>query len=1071
MNGNVTEQGIDLDLNWMSRTHVSGFTVFEGSLDTPQVVPKRLVYMTPDWKRAFIHTTQLAEKLGLEMSIASSPGWSETGGPWVTPPEGMKKMVWSEIALTGGVRFNGKLPPLPSASGTFQDFNVDLHRSNPGEGVLKPTPTFSADAVLLAYRQPTPERSQTDLSPVVTASGGSVNVAALSDGDVETPALSLPGGAPGDEAWVQFDYGKPQTIRSLTLATTDDIASIFGFENRSILPRLEASDNGLRFRTITEIDPSSIPQRTVAFPPVQARYFRVVFRTPTTAKQPEVHQITELVLRNGARINEFEKRAGFATVPDYYAIHDPVVAPEFTVPKSDVIQLTDKMRPDGSLDWTTPPGKWIVLRMGYSLTGHMNGPAPAEATGLEVDKLNAGFVRNYLDYYLKTYSTLVGPENMGKKGITFLLTDSIETGPTNWTNNMLEDFQRLRGYDPRPYLPALTGIIVDSTATSNRFLWDFRRTIAELLAQNHYGTISDILHQHGLRYQGEALEYHRPMLGDDIEMRSKMDIPMGALWDFPGKEDPGPSYVADIRGAASIAHIYGQNLVGAESMTSNGPDWGSSPNTLKRVADMEMALGVNHFEIHESTHQPLLDHKPGLTLGHYGQWFNRNETWADQARPWMDYLARGSYLLQQGRFVGDVAYFYGQEGPLTAVFGYAPQRDAPEGHGFDFINSDILLNRLSFRDDHLVTSTGMSYRLLYLGGTSQRMTLAVLRKIEELVQQGAIVDGQKPVDSPSLADDQVIFQRLADQLWGTHGNGSQPFHSYGKGRVYSGKSANKVLADLGLARDFDYSRPEPDTRLLFLHRQLAHSDLYFVSNFNPRAEQVQASFRVTGKIPELWDPSTGTTSPVSYRMNDDTTTVPLGLASYGSIFVVFRKPTAARSLDVPQPVETELADGDKILNRDWKVTFPPDWGAPPQAQFDRLMSWSENVDPGVRYFSGTATYSKAFEAPRAWFKPTAHLWLDLGTVAQVAEVELNGKPLGILWKNPYRVDLTAALKPGSNELKIKVTNLWVNRLIGDQQPEMTHKYTFTDIKPYVATWPLLPSGMLGPLRLTSAKTP
>ncbi len=368
------------------------------------------------------------------------------------------------------------------------------------------------------------------------------------------------------------------------------------------------------------------------------------------------------------------------------------------MPQSDVIDLTGKMKPDGSLDWTPPAGNWIILRIGSSLTGHENGPAPAEATGLEVDKLNKDYVKNYVDGYLKMYADTVGSEKMGSDGISYMLTDSIEVGPQNWTDHILDEFQARRGYDAHPWLPALTGVVIKSTEDTDRFLWDFRRTISQLIAENHYGEISDELHAHGMRYYGEALEQHRPSLGDDMEMRSKTDVPMGAMWTYAGNPTPEVDYIADLRGAASVAHVYGQNLVGAESMTSRGPAWSFSPNSLKKVADLEFALGVNRFEIHESAHQPVADLAPGLTLGPYGIWFNRNDTWAEQAKPWVTYLARCSDLLQQGRFNADVAYFYGEEGPLTAVFGWKAITDAPDGYAFDFVNSDVVLHQLSVKE-------------------------------------------------------------------------------------------------------------------------------------------------------------------------------------------------------------------------------------------------------------------------------------------------------------------------------------------------------------------------------------
>jgi hypothetical protein len=603
-----------------------------------------------------------------------------------------------------------------------------------------------------------------------------------------------------------------------------------------------------------------------------------------------------------------------------------------------------------------------------------------------------------------------------------------------------------------------------------------------------------------MKYYSEALEYHRPSLGDDMEMRSKADVPMGAMWTWAGSPGPDVDYLVDLRGAASIAHIYGQNLVGAESMTSRGPAWSFSPNSLKKVANLEFALGVNRFEIHESTHQPVPDLAPGLTLGPYGLWFNRNDTWAEQAKPWIDYLARCSYMLQQGHYSADVAYFYGEEGPLTAVFGWNGMDDAPDGYGFDFVNSDVILHELSMKDGQLVSPGGTNYRILYLGGRSQRMTLPVMRKIRELVTQGAVLVGQRPQDSPSLADDEKEFQRVADQIWGPRAAAGPTARKVGKGAVFTGMSAKDALEKLDVARDFQYKdvscafapwgrrdgqttgevtcdpRPEP-LSLMFLHRKLDDGDVYFVSNRLDRAEKVDATFRVAGKAPELWDPATGDVQPVSYDMADGRTTVPLSLDPDGSTFVVFRKPAPAgkNELKLAEPKVTAIDGLDQALNSDWSVRFELGKGAPHAADFERLVSWTEIPGPasddGIKYFSGTATYLKTIDIPASEIAHGAHLWLDLGDVRELAQVKVNGVDLGILWKTPFKVDVTSALKPGQNRLEIRVTNLWVNRMIGDQQPWSMKKYAFADFMPYKADSPLLPSGLLGPVRLIAETRP
>jgi len=367
-------------------------------------------------------------------------------------------------------------------------------------------------------------------------------------------------------------------------------------------------------------------------------------------------------------------------------------------------------------------------------------------------------------------------------------------------------------------------------------------------------------------------------------------------------------------------------------------------------------------------------------------------------------------------------------------------------------------NKLTVSDGRLATATGMSYRVLALDANARYMSIAVLRKIRDFVIAGAVVVGAKPLGTPSLADDQAEFQKIADQVWGP---------APGKGRVFATASIGDALRALRAPVDFEYVRPQGDTELAFVHRKLADGDVYWVSHRNARTETVEASFRVQGKAPELWHPDTGMVEPASYRIVGGCTTVPLHLEPNDAVFVVFRKAAPAPTRTLPQIEETKLM----ALTGAWGVSFQAGRGAPATASFDSLTSWHANADHGVKYFSGTGTYTKTIDADSGWFGKGARLWLDLGDVKNIAEVAVNGKPIGIVWKAPFRVDVTAALKPGPNSVEVKVTNLWVNRLVGDQQPDAAKKYTYTAMQFYRADSPLLPSGLLGPVELVAQKSP
>ncbi len=1078
MNGNITKEGIKLDLEWMHQAGLGGFQNFDAALSTPQVVDHRLAYMTPEWKDAFKYATTLADQLGMEEAIAGSPGWSESGGPWVPASEGMKKYVWSETVVEGGKPFHGVLAHPPSNTGAFQ--NLSIHDALSAPEGSKPIPQFYSDAAVVAYRRASSDVSLESLHPKMTTSGGSPDFAMLTDGDLEkTTGIPIP--AVGEVSWIQYEFAEPQTIRAITFVTKDPgwiealVAGIAAPEKN-----LEASDDGQNFRVVAKLDGGESPEHTISFPVVTAKYFRVTFKRnppppiPAWAAgidpaslgiklppTPTEYEVAEVVLHPGARVNHFEEKAAFVPEGDLYGFATPAVAANEAVAKSDVIDLTAKMLPDGTLDWTPPAGDWVILRFGYSLLGITNHPATAEATGLEVDKLDRSFVKQYMEKYLESYKETVGADFMGKRGIRYVINDSWEAGSQNWTDHMIEQFKKRRGYDPLPWMPVLAGQVVDSAEASDRFLWDFRKTIGDLIADEHYGQLEETLHEWNMGHYGESHESGRAFVADGMEVKKFNEVPMSAMWtQTPGVNKEQFGYNADDRESASVAHIYGQNLAAAESMTAAAAPWAWSPATLKPTADQEFLNGINRFVIHESAHQPLVGKAPGLTLGPFGQWFNRNETWALEAHTWIDYLGRTSFLLQQGRFGADFIYFYGEDSNLTAIFDHKSP-EVPAGYGFDYVNADALIHELTVANGRIATKSGISYRVLGLDPYSAHMSLPVLRAIHKLVEDGAIVAGPKPSDDPSLSDDQAEFRKLNDELFGD-GSGT---HKVGKGTVYAGQELGQVFKQLNVLPDFDYTKPESDTRLEFLHRKLAAADLYFVDNRGDHETTTEATFRVSGKEPELWYAETGTTRPVSYKIADGRTTVPLHLEPWGTVFVVFRKATTETSRELPKVAESKLAD----VGGPWKVSFQPGRGAPESATLDALVSWSDSTDPGIKYFSGEGTYTNAIQASADWFTKGSHLWIDLGDVKNLAEVTVNGKSLRVVWHAPYRVDVTSALKPGANEISVKVVNAWVNRLIGDEQPGAT-KYTFADVKPYKANSPLLPSGLLGPVAVVREGT-
>ncbi len=1080
MNGNVTEEGIRLDFEWMKRVGIGGVQNFDAAIDwgaafdTPPQVEKPLAYLTPEWRHAFRYSVTLAGELGLELAIAASPGFSETGGPWVEPAQAMKKLVWSETRVTGGAPFKGRLAQPPQTTGLFQNIPYTQVAPRLHGGGSWETAVHYADVATIAYRAPASEVAEENLAATVTSSAGAIDAARLRDGDLAQPVL-LPFGE-NRQSWVQWAFSKPQRIQAIS-AVIGRPASLHPLLEANPVGWLEASTDGATFRKVadlptTRILESSALQQTVSFAPLEARVFRVVLQRPgpglfekagyASAKAPQAHQIAELVLHTAARVNRFEDKAGFSTRQIVEEDDTRAIAASDAVPRGGIVDLTKRMRSDGSVDWTPPAGRWIVLRFGYSLTGRPNHPASRAGTGLEVDKLSRTHVRTYMEKYLAEYEKTLGTEGIGRRGLPFVLTDSYEAAAQNWTEDMLEQFSQRRGYDALPWLPVLAGRVIENAVASDRLLWDFRKTLGELLAEAHYGQISASLRERGMGRYGESHEFGRGFVGDGMAVKKTADIPMGAMWATAppvlSQEEAYAGYDADIRESASVAHIYGRNLVAAESFTVCGvKPHGFAPQDLKPIADRMMVGGLNRFVIHTSAHQPDSKPGPGIGLGPCGQWFTRKETWAEQAGSWISYLARSSFLLQQGRFVADIAYLYGEDTNITSL-ARGSAVPVPAGFNFDFINADALLSEVSVRNGRLVTRSGMEYRVLALDASTRRLSLPVLRRIRELVRAGAVVVGDRPATTPSLTDDERAFQTTVAELWGEDPGA----RSVGSGRVFANRSLAEALRTIDVSPDAMFPA---DADLHFVHRLLPEGDLYFVSSRATQARRVEASFRVSDKKPELWRADTGTIAPLSYRIENGRTIVPLRLESNDAVFVVFREPAGAPSAFIPEPVIEVLA----TLQGPWDVSFPSGLAVATHARFETPHSWTDSADPAVKYFSGTATYTRNLRIPRAWLKAGSRLRLELGDVRNLAEVLVNGSPLGVLWKPPFAVDMTEAVKRGDNRIEIRVTNLWPNRLIGEKQPG-ARQIAFATFNPFEADSPLPPSGLLGPVTLSRVRT-
>ncbi|MEU1971432.1 glycosyl hydrolase [Microbacterium sp. NPDC019599] len=990
MDGNVDAAGIVRDLTWLHGVGVRGVQLFDGGMGVPLVVPEPVRPGSDAWREGLDTASRTAEELGLELAVATSSGWSAAGGPWVEPADAMKKVVWSQAILEGPG--DHLLPPLPSVAGLFQDA--------PRWGA-PPREPWAVDWRVVAF--PASADQDALLPARVTGSADLAEASILFDGSFDT-AVALPRDPDASSsAWIEQEFDEPITVRSI-------VVGLPGPRGFGAAPPpeavLQAGDDGVAYRDIVTLPATTVPARTASFPPVTARRFRLVLsgasaaealppvadgvRLPPVLRRSDAFLVSEFALRTAGRVHHAEVKAGFGVVPDYYAVDTD---PGAGLGIDEVLDLTELLEGD-TLRWDPPPGRWRVLRLGASLTGQTNGPASPDATGLEVDKLDGTRVAAYLETHLARFDP-------GR--FDALLSDSIESGSQNWTDGILERFRELRGYDPTQWLPALAGFVVGDSARTDRFLYDYRRTLAELFASQYYGTLAAEAHRRGLRYYAEALEDARPQLGDDLAMRLHADVPMGAMWTFDPESGPLPTYVADLKGASSVAHVHGKDWTGAEAFTSFDRPWASSPRSLKHVADLQLALGVTRFCIHTSPHQPLAAPPPGVALAPFlGQAFTVNETWGGMARPWIDYLARCSAVLSAGEPAVDIAVFVGEEAPVTGLFGDRFDDSVPTGFDFDYVGVDGL--SVLGVEHGALRSVGARFRVLYLGGSSRRMTVSTLRRVSALLDDGATVVGVRPEGSPSLGDDEEEFAGLCDQIWAP---------PRAQGRVVPTSDLAGALRELGMRPwlEVDGGRARTIARIVDGER------ITFIAN--PADAEVRLRVTVPGEIGALsaWDPvEVRARDLVAVERADGRRSFELVLPPSGSVFLVPGLPVAredaasARSLRLDAP---------------WTLEMPE---RAPIALPDGPVLWTE-LDDQARGFSGVATYRTEFEA--AARPEGVRVTLELGVARDIARVSVNGVECGIAWTAPFRVDVTDAVRPGRNTLAVEIATPWRNRLIAE----------------------------------------
>ena len=770
---------------------------------------------------------------------------------------------------------------------------------------------------------------------------------------------------------------------------------------------------------------------------------------------------------------------------------------------NDVINLSRYTNRQGDLEWQVPSGEWEILRFGYTLTGARVSTSSGKWQGLSIDYLSQSAFNTYWRTVMEPILQAVEPY-LGNT-LKWFETDSWEMGQVNWTALFPKEFRGRRGYDITPYLPALAGRIVESRSITNRFLYDFRKTIGECIADNHYGHFAGKAHKLGMQIRCESGGPHEAPI-QALTNLGKCDWPMTECW-APSPHRPTLNDRFFGKEAACAAHIYGKRFAFAEMFTGIGRPWQGTPRNLKSTFDRSACEGLNVIGWHQFTCSPA---KMGLPGQEYfaDTHIDPQTTWWREASAFVDYLNRCQFMLQQGLFVADVVYYQGGAVPnYVQRQSFDPAKVLP-GYDYDVMDEVALLTRTSVRNGRIVLPDGMSYRLMVLN-PSRVVSLPAMKKIAELARTGATIIGPRLLQTPGLQncrESDSEIRRIAGEMWGVCDGKNILENRYGLGRVIWGKTARQVLTSDAVPADFVFTGAHQPEAVRYIHRSSGEDEIYFVCNLGSTTEDVTASFRVAGKQPELWCPVSGKVAPAHLYENDSQVTrLPLHLDPHGSVFVVFRHRDSAgryftsltasgRTVHPPEANLRSSRDGGVVLcaavagtyqmkssvgsslsvdvgpvpvalqlSGPWRVTFPPKLGAPPSATFKRLELLTQSAVPGIRYFSGTATYRKSLDVPREFIAPHFQLILNLGELYDLARVRFNGKDLGVVWKAPFTLDVTRTVKPGANQLEIEVTNTWVNRLIGDAGLPLDQQITRTNDGTYKPDTPLQPSGLAGPV--------
>jgi len=1022
MSDNISKEGVVKDLHAMKSVGIN--RAFIGNIGYESTPYGKVKLFSDEWW-VILHTAlKTATELNIEIGIFNSPGWSQSGGPWIKPEQSMRYLSSSEVKVEGGKLFESVLH---KPSDDFQDVKV------------------------IAFREPKMYNSTLSiLKPKLNGSTKIENIAKLLDGD-KTTDVKLPA---NPSFTLDFESPVDYTVRSLV------IFPALRRLNADVEFQVKKGNDYVTLRKFT-IDRNNDNLNvgfkpygpvSISIPATTSRDFRLIFTNGSGD-----FGVTEIELSASPKEESYiEKTLAkmFQSPLPYWNEYQWKPQPktddlDLVINPEELIDISKFMSSDGTLKWNTPAGNWVVMRFGMQSTLVQNGPASPQGTGLEVDKMSKQHVKSHFDAFLGEILRRIPAAD--RKTWKVAVQDSYETGGQNWTDDMLEKFKTNYGYNALPYLPVLSGKVVGSPDQSDRFLWDLRRFIADRVAYDYVGGLRDACKPHGLHTWLENYG-HWGFPGEFLQYGGQSDEIGGEFWSEGSLGD------IENRAASSCAHIYGKTKVSAESFTAGGGAYQRYPEIIKPRGDRFFTEGINNTLLHVYISQPSDDQMPGINAN-FGNEFNRHNTWFSYMDLFTKYLKRCNSMLQEGLYVADAAYFIGEDAPkMTGVTDPA----LPKGYSYDYINGEVLRDRVKVVGHQLVLPDGMSYNILVLP-KMETIRPELLRKIKELVQQGATILGPAPQRSPSLqnfpsADAEV--RKLAGELWGDINGTTIRKNSFGNGLVLSGMSMQEALDILQIAPDVKVRDEDP---FLYIHRTSKEGDIYFVSNQSNQTLKVNPTFRITGKQPEFWDAVTGSVRILpEYTQTASATNVPLKLEAFQSAFILFRHDAVQKkksiAVNFPEPTS------QTTITTPWQVAFDAKGRGPKNPiLFETLTDWTSNQNDSIKYYSGTAVYKNDFQMNKA--RKNERIFLNLGAVSVMAKVKINGLEVGGVWTAPWQLDITDAVKSGKNTVEISVVNNWVNRLIGDSKLNPSERKTWTSYPLFQPGDNLQASGLKGPVQI------